>query len=68
MFPANAGMNRTRGRARDRPARVPRKRGDEPAVVYDMTGVERCSPQTRDEPEHRDRAGGGMLCSPQTRG
>ncbi len=47
MFPASAGMNRTRGQGYENDSHVPRKRGDEPAnPLLDLTVIA-CSPQAR---------------------
>ncbi len=47
VFPAHAGMNRIFDMNTDITGRVPRTRGDEPAIrLMDTDGAE-CSPHTR---------------------
>ncbi len=47
MFPAGAGMNRVVESYRVVRCHVPRRRGDEPAVVKAEVMPEVCSPQAR---------------------
>jgi len=47
VFPARAGMNRSRARSRLPAHRVPRARGDEPAVERVAPLLRECSPRAR---------------------
>ncbi len=47
VFPAGAGMNRTRAAGILPSMSVPRRRGDEPAVKKNKAGTVMCSPQAR---------------------
>ena len=47
MFPASAGMNRDQYDTMDTGMDVPRKRGDEPAIICGVLVWNQCSPQAR---------------------
>ena len=47
MFPAGAGMNRTLKYVMSICSYVPRRRGDEPRLIFTVKFWRRCSPQAR---------------------
>ena len=47
MFPVRTGMNRDINTPRDLNMNVPRTHGDEPNVIAETDGVNKCSPYAR---------------------